>query len=65
MENKNLKILDLIDKNKNIYEIIVQISKRGHELIKGALPSIDVKKNENLIHVAIEEYIRKSKVKNE
>ena len=65
MENKNLKILDLIDKEKNICEVIVEISKRAHELIKGALPAIDIKKGENLIYVAIEEYLRKTKVKNE
>lgn len=65
MENRNLKILDLIDKKKNIYEVIIEISKRGHELIKGALPIVEIKKNENLIHVAIEEYLRKQKVKNE
>ena len=60
MENKNLKILDLIDKEKNIYEVIIQISKRAHDLIKGALPSIEIKKGENLINVAIEEYLRKT-----
>jgi DNA-directed RNA polymerase subunit K/omega len=65
MENKNIKLLDLIDKNENIYEAIINISKRSHELIQGALPSIEIKKNENLIHVAIEEYLRKRKVKNE
>jgi DNA-directed RNA polymerase subunit K/omega len=65
MENKNIKLLDLIDKNENIYEAIINISKRSHELLQGALPSIEIKKNENLIHVAIEEYLRKRKVKNE
>ncbi|MCX7917861.1 MAG: DNA-directed RNA polymerase subunit omega [bacterium] len=65
MENKNLKILDYIDKKKNIYEIILQISKRSHDLLKGALPSIEIRKGENLIQVAIEEYLRKIKVKNE
>ncbi|MFN4227799.1 MAG: DNA-directed RNA polymerase subunit omega [Candidatus Ratteibacteria bacterium] len=65
MENRNLKMLDLIDKNKNIYEVIVEVSRRAHDLIKGALPSVEVKKNENLIHIAIEEYLRKNKVKNE
>ncbi|MCM8803901.1 MAG: DNA-directed RNA polymerase subunit omega [Candidatus Omnitrophica bacterium] len=63
MKNNNLKILDLIDKNKNIYEVIIEISKRGHELIKGALPMVEIKKNENLIQLAIEEYLKK--VKNE
>jgi|YelNatPaOPRAMG01_1025707.scaffolds.fasta_scaffold350963_2 DNA-directed RNA polymerase subunit K/omega len=62
MENKNLKILDLIDKEKNIYEVIIQISKRAHDLMKGALPSIDIKKGESLINVAIEEYIRKTRL---
>ncbi|MCM8785526.1 MAG: DNA-directed RNA polymerase subunit omega [Candidatus Omnitrophica bacterium] len=65
MENKNLKVLDLIDKNKNIYEMIVEVSKRAHDLIKGALPSVEVKKNENLVHIAIEEYLKKDKLKNE
>jgi DNA-directed RNA polymerase subunit K/omega len=65
MENKNIKLLDLIDKKENIYEAIINISRRSHELIQGALPSIEIKKNENLIHVAIEEYLRKIKVKNE
>jgi|GEM_PF-856835 DNA-directed RNA polymerase subunit K/omega len=65
MENKNLKILDLIDKEKNIYEVIIQISKRAHDLMKGALPSIDIKKGESLINVAIEEYIRKTRLENE
>ncbi|MCM8766601.1 MAG: DNA-directed RNA polymerase subunit omega [Candidatus Omnitrophica bacterium] len=63
MENKNLKVLDLIDKNKNIYEAILEVSKRAHDLMKGALPSIEIKKNENLIHVAIEEYLRKEQIK--
>ena len=65
MENKNIKLLDLIDKKENIYEAIINISKRSHELIQGALPSVEIKKNENLIHVAMEEYLRKKKVKNE
>ena len=66
MENKNIKLLDLIDKEENIYETIINISKRSHELIQGALPSIEIKKNENLIHVAIEEYLRKKRIeKNE
>jgi len=65
MGNKNIKLLDLIDKKENIYEVIIDISKRSHELIQGALPKIETKKNESLIHVAIEEYLRKTKIKNE
>ncbi|MGB9678048.1 MAG: DNA-directed RNA polymerase subunit omega [Candidatus Ratteibacteria bacterium] len=65
MGKKNLEFLDLVDKDKNIYELIIEIAKRSHDLIKGALPSIEVKKDENLIQVAIEEYLRKEKIKNE
>jgi DNA-directed RNA polymerase subunit K/omega len=63
MENKNIKLIDAIDKNENIYEVIINIAQRSHELIKGAIPSIEIKKNENLIDVAIEEYLIKRGVK--
>jgi DNA-directed RNA polymerase subunit K/omega len=63
MENKNIKLIDAIDKNENIYEVIINIAQRTHELIKGAIPSIEIKKNENLIDVAIEEYLIKRGVK--
>ncbi len=63
MGNRNLKLLDLIDKEKNIYEIISELAQRSHELMKGALPSIEIKKGENLIQVAIEEYLQKIKIK--
>lgn len=65
MENRNLKLLDLIDKKKNIYEVIIEISQRAHDLLKGAPPSIEVKKDDNLVLVALEEYLRKEKIKNE
>jgi len=65
MKNRNLKLLDLIDKEKNIYEVISEIARRAHDLIRGAVPSIEIKKDENLIQVAIEEYLQKIKIKNE
>lgn len=65
MGNKNLKLLDLLDKKKNVYNVIMEIAERGHDLIKGALPKIEAKKNENLIQVAMEEYLLKEKIKNE
>ncbi|MCM8772423.1 MAG: DNA-directed RNA polymerase subunit omega [Candidatus Omnitrophica bacterium] len=63
MGNRNLKLLDLIDKEENIYDVIMEIAKRCHELMAGAVPKIEVKKDENLIQIAIEEYIQKIKSK--
>lgn len=64
--NKNLKILDMIDKEKNIYELIVELSKRTHELISGAIANVELKsKNTSPVLIAMEEYFIKERIKNE
>lgn len=65
MENRNLKLLDIVDKKDNVYKVIVEIAKRSHDLIKGAIPSVELKRDENLIQISIQEFLQKLKIKNE
>lgn len=64
--NKNLKILDKVDKKENIYDLITKLSKRAHEIISGAVPNIELKsKNTSPQLVVLEEYLMKERLKNE
>ncbi|MCM8819019.1 MAG: DNA-directed RNA polymerase subunit omega [Candidatus Omnitrophica bacterium] len=65
MENKNLKLLDAIDKKDNVYRVIIEIAKRTHDLIKGGIPSVEVKKDENVVGISIKEFLQRLKIINE
>lgn len=61
--NRNLNLLDRVDKKENIYRVIVVLSKRAHLLISGAPPEVET----DLIdpaQIVIEEFLAKEE-KNE
>lgn len=60
--NENLKFIDKFDKEKNIYEIIIKLAKRIHDLINGAPPAVDIKENDP-VYMAIEEVLMREELK--
>lgn len=58
--NRNLKLLDRVDKKENIYRIVTILSKRAHDLISGAPPGIEIDVDEPA-QIVMEEFLRKEK----
>jgi len=58
--NRNLKLLDRVDKKENIYCIATILSKRAHDLISGAPAGVEINVDEPA-QVVMEEFLRKEK----
>jgi len=56
--NRNLKLLDRVDKKENIYRIVALLSKRTHDLISGAPPEVGIDIDEPA-QIVMEEFLRK------
>jgi len=58
--NRNLKLLDRVDKKENIYRIVTILSRRTHDLISGALTGVEIDVDEPA-QIVMEEFLRKEK----
>jgi len=58
--NRNLKLLDRVDKKGNIYRVVSILSKRAHELISGAPAGVEIDVEEPA-QIVMEEFLKKDK----
>ncbi len=58
--NRNLKLLDKVDKKENIYRVIAILSKRAHDLISGAPAGVEIDVDEPA-QIVMEEFLEKEK----
>ncbi|MCD6221547.1 DNA-directed RNA polymerase subunit omega [bacterium] len=58
--DRNLKLLDRVDKKENIYRVIAFLSKRAHELISGGPAGVEIDVDEPA-QIVMEEFLEKEK----
>lgn len=58
--NRNLRLLDRFDKERNIYELICRLAERVHSIINGSAVFVETTETDP-VQIAMEELLSQSK----